>query len=80
VAILDITHHMIYEFFYQNKPETIYKQVSYLKVKSKVTPNTPLHMKITRKNNAENSTSFEIIWQLDESGVRSTAVEIGLVY
>jgi 3-hydroxymyristoyl/3-hydroxydecanoyl-(acyl carrier protein) dehydratase len=72
VAIIDISHYFINLFFSNHQ----YKEISYLKVKSKISPGSSVLIQIFQK--AE--TIFEVLWLFDGVQDSSIAAQMQISY
>lgn len=72
VAIIDISHYFIAQYFCNNP----YTEISHLKVKSKISPQTRILIQIDQKIR----NSFEVVWKIEDLQTESVAVEINMTY
>jgi 3-hydroxymyristoyl/3-hydroxydecanoyl-(acyl carrier protein) dehydratase len=72
VAIIDISHYFINLFF----PNLQYKDISYLKVKSKIPPEISVIVQIFKKAD----TTYEVLWLFDGIQDNAIAAQMQITY
>ncbi len=71
-----IVFFMGYDFIAQYFCNNPYTEISHLKVKSKISPQTRILIQIDQKIR----NSFEVVWKIEDLQTESVAVEINMIY